>query len=179
MDGRGRAQGAWIDDLNLITGDDLNLITMNDMKAIAFKHFKGTILKGDKAAHIKELSGLITKQPGVLQAALPELMAQGEGEGPPNPIRFLLPTFDFPLPACRAGMPAPTLAAPMPTAPMPTAPTPASPTLAAPMPTAPIIAPPPTLVAPTADAEPLACTRPTRQAAVATNAALQAHKAAN
>ena len=52
-------------------GGDLGLITKADMAAIAFKHFKGTILKGDKASHVKELSQLIEQQPGVLPAPPP------------------------------------------------------------------------------------------------------------
>ena len=50
---------------------DLTKITMAQMSAIAFKHFKGTVLKGNKAAHIKELSTLITDHPGVLQLNTP------------------------------------------------------------------------------------------------------------
>ena len=46
-------------------------ITMDEMKALAFKHFKGTALKGNKAAHVKELSQLIAEQPGVLPLAAP------------------------------------------------------------------------------------------------------------
>ena len=46
-------------------------MTMAEMSAIAFKHFKGTLLKGNKAAHIKELGTLIAQQPRVLQLAAP------------------------------------------------------------------------------------------------------------
>ena len=35
---------------------------MHEMSAIAFKHFNGTVLKGNKAAYIKELRGLMEKQ---------------------------------------------------------------------------------------------------------------------
>ena len=48
-------------------GNDPTKITMGEMAAIAFKHFKGMALKGNKAAHVKELADLIKQQPGVLQ----------------------------------------------------------------------------------------------------------------
>ena len=54
-------------------GADLNKITKADMCAIAFKHFGGAVLKGDKAAHIKELAALMGKQPEVMRLAAPTL----------------------------------------------------------------------------------------------------------
>ena len=52
-------------------GGDVSKITMAEMSAIAFKHFKGTVLKGNKAAHVKELEALIKDHPGVLQLNAP------------------------------------------------------------------------------------------------------------
>lgn len=54
---------------------DFSKITMTEMGAIAFKHFKGTVLKGNKAAHVKELGDLFTETlkmtPAELQMTLP------------------------------------------------------------------------------------------------------------
>lgn len=63
-------------------GGDLNKMTMGEMSAIAFKHFKATVLKGNKAAHVKELSELIKQQPGALQLAMVPL----EGAHSPAPL---------------------------------------------------------------------------------------------
>ena len=52
-------------------GGDVSKLSIKDMDAIAFKHFKGAILKGDKAAHVKALSALITQQPDILKLASP------------------------------------------------------------------------------------------------------------
>ena len=49
---------------------ELAKITMAEMSAIAFKHFKGTVLKGNKAAHMKELAALIESQPTALKLSV-------------------------------------------------------------------------------------------------------------
>ena len=63
-------------------GGDLNKITMPEMCAIAFKNFKGATLKGNKAAHMKELAALIEQQPSVLALSAPSPAAPIVGPPP-------------------------------------------------------------------------------------------------
>ena len=42
---------------------------MFELSALAFKHFKGTVLKGNKAAHVKQLEDLMCAQPEVVEVA--------------------------------------------------------------------------------------------------------------
>ena len=62
-------------------GGDLNKITIPEMCAIAFKHFKGTVLKGNKIAHVKALTALLEQQPGVLALLYADPAAVGVGVG--------------------------------------------------------------------------------------------------
>ena len=67
--------------------NDMNKLCMPELRAIAFKHFKGTVLKGDKAAHIKALTALCTQQPGVLTLAFdaPEIHVAAPPAAVPAP----------------------------------------------------------------------------------------------
>ena len=102
-------------------GNDLNALNKFELSSISYKHFNGTMLKGNKANHVKQLDALFTDQPGVLQLAAPTAAPTTAA-----------PTLTAPTPA------PPTL-----TAPTLTAPTPAPPTLVAPTPAPPTLAPPP------------------------------------
>ena len=66
---------------------DYSKLTMPEMCAIAFKHFKGVSLKGNKAAHVKQLAALCTQQAGVLTLALDALPPAA-----PLPAARLAPT---------------------------------------------------------------------------------------
>ena len=92
------------------SGDCMKL-TMTELSALAFKYFKGTVLKGNKAQHVKTLGDLMKAQPHVMQLAATQALA-----APPvvtAPIEQAI---------------APTLATPtLATPPNPTAPTPAPP----------------------------------------------------
>ena len=57
---------------------DCTKLTMPELSALAFKYFKGTVLRGNKAQHVKTLEDLIKAQPHVLQlAASPVLTMPG------------------------------------------------------------------------------------------------------
>ena len=82
---------------------DLSRMTMAEMSAIAFKHFKGIALKGNEAAHVKELSALIAQQPTVLQLPAPTPTTDAQQPGAlqltaPQLTTALTPTAVPPMP---------------------------------------------------------------------------------
>ena len=138
---------------------DVKQLTMPEMSAIAFKHFKGTILKGKKATQIKQLEELFKVQPG--SSVQPSVLQ----------LTGLTPAARTPaVPAPAARPPAvPALAGPPAAVELPPAAVElpmAVPTLAA--------NPNPLPLATPTEAEPLARSKPSRAAAAATNAAMEA-----
>jgi hypothetical protein len=49
-----------------LKGGDASKLTMPELKALAFVKFDGTILKGDKAQHVREFDKLVAEQPGII-----------------------------------------------------------------------------------------------------------------